>query len=95
MRAGYLLGETRWLEAGERTLRAAWLALNRFPHGHMSLLEALAEYLDPPEIVIIRGTATEAKRLASVAVPRRITISGGRDIPPARRAGSCGHAGIS
>jgi uncharacterized protein YyaL (SSP411 family) len=62
IRAGYLLGDTRWLEAGERTLRAAWLAINRFPHGHMSLLEALAEYLSPPEIVIIRGAATEANR---------------------------------
>ena len=41
IRAGYLLGETRYLEAAERTLRAAWLALNRFPHGHVSLLEAL------------------------------------------------------
>jgi uncharacterized protein YyaL (SSP411 family) len=55
LRAGYLLGETRWLGAGERTLRAGWLALNRYPHGHMSLLEALAEYLAPPEIVIVRG----------------------------------------
>src|SRR6185503_21293605 len=60
IRAGYLLGETRWLAAAERTLRAAWLAMNRFPHGHMSLLEALEEYLDAPEIVIIREHAADA-----------------------------------
>ena len=45
---GHLLGETRYLEAAERTLRAAWLAIKRFPHGHMSLLDALEEYLSRP-----------------------------------------------
>src|ERR1044072_474838 len=55
IRAGYLLGEPRYLEAAERTLRAAWLAMNRFPHGHMSLLAALDEYLAPPEIIVIRS----------------------------------------
>jgi uncharacterized protein len=79
IRAGYLLGETRWLEAGERTLRAAWLALNRFPHGHMSLLEALAEYLTPPEIVIVRGAAAEAEawrdELNKLYAPHRLVFA--------------------
>jgi uncharacterized protein len=79
IRAGYLLGETRWLEAGERTLRAAWLALNRFPHGHLSLLEALDEYLAPPEIVIIRGDAAEALRwsveLGKLYAPHRLIFA--------------------
>jgi uncharacterized protein len=79
IRAGYLLGETRWLEAAERTLRAAWLALNRFPHGHVSLLEALAEYLAPPEIVIIRGAADEAenwrRELGKLYAPHRLVFA--------------------
>ena len=78
IRAGYLLGETRWLEAGERTLRAAWLAINRFPHGHMSLLEGLAEYLDPPEIVIIRETADFGawqRELGKLYAPHRMVFS--------------------
>ena len=78
IRAGYLLGETRWLEAGERTLRAAWLAINRFPHGHMSLLEALAEYLNPPEIVIIRETADTGawqRELGKLYAPHRMVFS--------------------
>ncbi|HEU5134637.1 MAG TPA: thioredoxin domain-containing protein [Steroidobacteraceae bacterium] len=78
IRAGYLLGETRWLEAAERTLRAAWLAINRFPHGHMSLLEALAEYLDPPEIVIIRETADVGswqRELGKLYAPHRLVFS--------------------
>jgi uncharacterized protein YyaL (SSP411 family) len=78
IRAGYLLGETRWLESGERTLRAAWLAINRFPHGHMSLLEALAEYLNPPEILIIRETEDAGawqRELAKLYAPHRMVFS--------------------
>jgi uncharacterized protein YyaL (SSP411 family) len=79
LRAGYLLGETRWLEAAERTLRAAWLALNRFPHGHVSLIEALDEYLAAPEIVIIRGAADEAthwqKELGKLYAPHRLVFA--------------------
>ena len=79
IRAGYLLGESRWLGAAERTLRAAWLALNRFPHGHMSLLEALAEYLTPPQIVIIREAGADAgawqRVLAELYAPHRLAFS--------------------
>jgi uncharacterized protein YyaL (SSP411 family) len=79
IRAGYLLGETRWLESAERTLRAAWLALGRFPHGHMSLLEALAEYLTPPEIVIVREQPGEDGRwqreLGRLYAPNRLVFS--------------------
>jgi uncharacterized protein YyaL (SSP411 family) len=77
IRAGYLLGETRWLAAGERTLRAAWLAINRFPHGHMSLLEALNEYLVPPEIVIIRGSdaARWSTELGKLYAPNRLVFA--------------------
>ena len=79
IRAGYLLGETRWLDAAERTLRAAWLALNRFPHGHMSLLEALAEYLTPPEMVIIRAQRGDSenwqRELGTLYAPHRLVFS--------------------
>jgi uncharacterized protein YyaL (SSP411 family) len=75
IRAGYLLGETRWLEAAERTLRAAWLPLNRFPHGHVSLLGALDEYLAAPEIVVIRGDDGWQRELAKLYAPRRMVFS--------------------
>jgi uncharacterized protein YyaL (SSP411 family) len=78
IRAGYLFGETRWLAAAERALRAAWLAMNRFPHGHVSLLEALAEYLYPPEIVIIRETASAGawqRELGKLYAPHRLVFS--------------------
>src|SRR6185312_11613295 len=37
-RMGHLLGETRYLEAAERTLRSGWTAIELYPHAHTSLL---------------------------------------------------------
>jgi uncharacterized protein len=59
-RLGLLLGETRYLDAAALTLRSAWSPLQHYPHAHASMLVALTEHLDPPEIVIIRGSAQEA-----------------------------------
>ncbi|MEO7774090.1 MAG: thioredoxin domain-containing protein [Steroidobacteraceae bacterium] len=78
-RMGYLLGESRYLEAAERTLRAALPAMLRYPMGHISLLNALDEYLQPPEIVILRGrrdvlTAWQ-RNLAKLYAPRRLVLA--------------------
>ena len=54
-RLGHLLGETRYLKAAERVLHAAKQGLERFPHAHTALLVALEEFLEPPEIVVIRA----------------------------------------
>jgi uncharacterized protein len=78
LRAGYLLGEPRWLEAAERTLRAGWHAMARYPHGHMSLLDALEEYLAPPEIVIIRaahGARDWQRELDRLYAPHRLVFT--------------------
>jgi uncharacterized protein len=61
-RLGLLLGETRYLDAAARTLRSAWAPLQHYPHAHAAMLVALAEHLDPPETVIIRGPRDEAAR---------------------------------
>ena len=78
-RLGFLLGETRYLDAAERTLRAAWRAMDEYPHGHVSLLAALEEYLDHPEIIVIRGAAEEAARwrdsASKVYAPRRLIFA--------------------
>lgn len=55
IRLGFLLGETRYLQAAERTLRAAWADIARYPQGHASLLMALDELSNPPTVVVIRG----------------------------------------
>ena len=78
-RLGFLLGETRYLDAAERTLRAAWRAMDEYPHGHVSLLAALEEYLDHPEIIVIRGAAEDAARwrdsASKVYAPRRLIFA--------------------
>ncbi len=64
-RLGHLLGEHRYLDAAERALRSAWKAMDEYPHGHVTLLHALEEYLAPPEIVIIRGSDADHWRDAA------------------------------
>ncbi|QGU32970.1 thioredoxin domain-containing protein [Thermochromatium tepidum] len=56
-RLGHLVGEMRYLEAAEGTLRLAAESMRRVPHAHASLLMALDDWLDPPELLIIRATA--------------------------------------
>jgi uncharacterized protein YyaL (SSP411 family) len=55
LRLGWLLAEPRYLDAAERTLRAAWPMLERYPHAHTSLLMALDEFTAPPPLVVVRG----------------------------------------
>ncbi len=81
-RLGLLLGEPRYLQAAERTLRVAWPALLDFPQAHCRMLDALEEWLDPPEIVILRGEDTAVGALLEVATavyaPRRLVFT----LPP-------------
>jgi uncharacterized protein YyaL (SSP411 family) len=78
-RLGFLLGETRYLAAAERTLRGTWQAIEEYPHGHVSLLTVLEEYLTHPEIVVIRGEAEEIARwrksAAKLYAPRRMVFA--------------------
>lgn len=78
-RLGFLLGESRYLDAAENTLRYAWRAMDEYPHGHVSLISALEEYLQHTEIVIIRGKEDEISRwrdsAARLYAPRRLVFA--------------------
>jgi uncharacterized protein YyaL (SSP411 family) len=78
-RLGFLLGETRYLDAAERTLRASWRAISEYPHGHVSLLTALEEYLQHPEVIIIRGDPADIEKWRDAAArlyaPRRLVFA--------------------
>jgi uncharacterized protein YyaL (SSP411 family) len=93
-RLGLLKGETRYLDAAERTLRAAWKAMEEYPNGHVSLLTALDEFLQPPQIIKISGPATEVAAWQSAAAklyaPRRLLFAqpGGGDITAQRCVGT-------
>ncbi len=58
-RLGWLLGETRYLDAAKRCLQAGWNELLHYPQAHASMLTALEEYLEPGDVVIIRGSGDE------------------------------------
>ena len=64
-RLGYLLAEPRYLQAAERTLKAARTSMERYPQAHLTLLAALEDYLEPLQIVIVRGAAADARGWAS------------------------------
>ena len=63
---GHLLGHTGYLDAAERTLRAAAASVEQYPSGHTSMLLALQSLTSPPELVIVRGPAGE---LATLPTP--------------------------
>jgi uncharacterized protein YyaL (SSP411 family) len=98
IRLGYLLAEPRYLEAAERTLRAAWPMLERYPHAHASLVAALDEWTLPPTIVVLRGAEADLAvwqaELDKYYQPRRLVIPVPDDatsLPPAladKRAGT-------
>ena len=79
LRLGHLIGEPRYLQAAERTLRWAAPHIQRAPAGHTSLLLALAEWLEPGQTVVLRGEpgALEGwrKRAAAAYAPGRLTLA--------------------
>ena len=64
-------------------LRAAWRAMDEYPHGHVTLLTALEEYVTHPEIIVIRGDADDVARWRDAAArlysPRRLVFAIPRD----------------
>ena len=79
VRLGFLLGETRYLDAAERTLRAAAAVIEKYPHGHTSLLMALDEFTAPPAIVVLRGSEDDLagwrRELDKYYDPRRLVVA--------------------
>jgi hypothetical protein len=68
VKLGHLLGEQRYLDAAERTVRAALHGIERYPEGHATLLHALDELLAPPTLVVVRAPAAELDAWRSAAL---------------------------
>jgi len=62
LQLGHLLGETRYIDAAERTLRAAWPMLSEMPNACCTLLIALNEFLRPRTHVVVRYSQSEEAR---------------------------------
>jgi len=91
LRLGHLLGEARYLDSAERTLRAAYSTMQQMPHACASLLRALNDYLHPRTHVVIRyGSESDASvwraALADGDAGRRIDsyfiAENAADLPP-------------
>jgi len=82
-RLGHVLGEQRYIDAAEKTLRGAWKAMDEYPHGHVTLITALEEYLEPPEIIVIRGDTTDITtrrdQTLKIYSPSRLVLAIGSD----------------
>lgn len=78
-RLGRLLGEARYLEAAEHSLRAAAPALRDDPFAHCALLAALEEHCHPPALLVLRGEADLLAPWRAVTgpggQPRRCTLA--------------------
>jgi uncharacterized protein YyaL (SSP411 family) len=91
-RLGYLLGELPYLDAAERTLKAAWRGIQDYPQAHMSLVNALEDFLSSMQILVIRGEDSSARQwatdLGSLYAPARMifAIPKEAELPPALAA---------
>jgi uncharacterized protein YyaL (SSP411 family) len=81
-RLGHLLGETRFLDAAEQTLKAAWNPLTQSPYAHTGLLLALEETLYPIETLVIRADDITAWQHAAARdyAPRRLVFAIANDV---------------
>ena len=59
LKLGYLLGEPRYIQAAEKTVKTAWDQIKQRPTSHTTLLSALEDLLTPPTLIIIRGKLSE------------------------------------
>jgi len=91
-----------WRRGAARCLRAAWPELTAYPESQASMLQGLQEYLDPPQIVLLRGRpgAIEPWQMALNAVfaPRRWTLAIPADIaglPEALAAKQAGEGALA
>jgi uncharacterized protein YyaL (SSP411 family) len=69
LRLGHLVGETRYLDAAERTLRAGFSSLRQMPLASCAMLRALNDFLHPRTHVVVRfdGETEESSWRAAIA----------------------------
>ncbi|MGH8397135.1 MAG: thioredoxin domain-containing protein [Gammaproteobacteria bacterium] len=79
LRLGHLCAEPRYLDAAERTIKAAMPGISRYPEAHAAMLLALRDALEPPAMVLLRGKKVKLtewqKVLSQKFDPRRIVLA--------------------
>ncbi len=78
-RLGHLLGEPRYVQAAERTLKLAWASIQASPYAYTTLLLALEEHLNPPQTLVLRGKPDAMAEWEDMAratyAPRRLCFA--------------------
>ncbi|MHB8914552.1 MAG: thioredoxin domain-containing protein [Thiobacillus sp.] len=69
-RLGLLLGETRYLTAAERCLRAFYPQILQHPIAYPTLLALLDESLHPPRVIVLRGPLEAVTTWAVALAPQ-------------------------
>ena len=84
LRLSLVTGEIKYAESAERCLKLFFPALQQSAAYHSSLCTALAEYLQPPALLVLRGTAGEAdtwqNALRTRYLPDMMTITPADDV---------------
>jgi uncharacterized protein YyaL (SSP411 family) len=80
LKLGHLTGRTAYLDAAERMLRWAWPTLMQMPTACNTVLTALEDYLEPMQIIVLRGQAGPlleqwAERCAKPYAPHRFVLA--------------------
>jgi uncharacterized protein len=100
-RLGFLLGETRYLDSAQRALQGAWAGIQEYPQAHMSLVNALEDFLSSMQILVIRGDTAGATQwaadLGAIYAPTRMVfaIPEGAELPGALAAKSAGASTVA
>ena len=71
-RLGHITGESRYLDAAERTLQLFYPGLAQHPNGYTSLLMALEESIEPPRVVVLRGPPVQLRQWQEVLGQRHL-----------------------
>ncbi|MBU1190387.1 MAG: thioredoxin domain-containing protein [Gammaproteobacteria bacterium] len=78
-RLGHLVGDLRYVDAGERSLHALWSVIEQNAYACTSLLLAVEEYLFPGQTIVIRGQTADLAiwrdQCAHAYAPRRLTLA--------------------
>ncbi len=91
LRLGYLLAKPKYLHSVDAMLQFSWSLLNQYPSAYHAVLTVLEEYLQAPEVIILRGQGQQLtawqQRCQQFYTPHRLVFAIDSkyqlDLPPA------------
>ncbi len=79
LRLGHLSGDLHFIDAAEKSLRAGWQLMSRYPSAHGAMLCALQKRLNESDLFVLRGEETALEpwrnKLLSGYHPERMVVA--------------------